>query len=460
VGKVTSLVYGSRTDIGRRRSNNQDAKNVLPATPQQFRTRGWLFIVADGMGAHAAGELASAMAGDRIPVIYEQRSQFSPPLALRMSLERVNAEINAKGESGHEFKGMGTTCTTLVLLPRGAIVGHVGDSRCYRIRGGVIEQLSRDHSLVWELETAGGMSREQANDAAPKNIITRSMGPHARVDVDLEGPFPVQAGDVFLLCSDGLSGQARDEEIGLLAAELDPQTAVDALVGLALVRGAPDNVTVIVARAGEEEATRPSRRDESWPLSEAATENERQTYRSWVALAIAAVGMLAALMINPGSMLTQAACKASETTWAVCFFGSVGGLLLAIAALLFAVSGFLATQRRGRVLGPGEFLGKGPYRRYDCTPSEPLVEGLAASLEQAAEHLPPADRDRSLAILARARQHAAAGGFHEAVTAVAEAIAIHTAAVEASRSDDTIRSAADAVQSPGPGPGTAPPPHA
>jgi protein phosphatase len=171
---------------------------------------------------------------------------------------------------------MGTTCTTLVLLPRGAIVGHVGDSRCYRIRGRTIEQLSRDHSLVWELETAGGMSREQANDAAPKNIITRSMGPHPHVDVDLEGPFPVTKGDVFLLCSDGLSGQVADEEIGLLAAELEPQEAVPALIGLALVRGAPDNVTVIVARAGEEEVSKPSRSDSAWPLSEEATTNQRQ----------------------------------------------------------------------------------------------------------------------------------------------------------------------------------------
>jgi len=437
VGKVTSLVYADRTDIGRRRSSNQDAKNVLPATPQQFRTRGWLFIVADGMGAHAAGELASAIAGDRVPVIYEQRSQYSPPLALRMSLERVNAEINAKGESGFEFKGMGTTCTTLVLLPRGAIVGHIGDSRCYRIRDRRIEQLSRDHSLVWELETAGGMSREQANDAAPKNIITRSMGPHPRVDVDLEGPFPVNVGDVFLLCSDGLSGQATDEEIGLLAAELAPQEAAAALIGLALVRGAPDNVTVIVARAGDAEASKPSRRDEAWPLSETATENERQASRSWIALTVAAVGMLAALMFNPRSMLTEQACKASETLSAICLFGSLAALMTAIAALLFAVSGFLATPKRGRVLGAGEFLGKGPYRRYDCTATEPLLEGIVTSVEEAAEHLPPADRDRTAAVLARARQHAAGGSFHEAVAAAAEALAIHTAAVEAARSDDT-----------------------
>ncbi|MFM8709146.1 MAG: PP2C family protein-serine/threonine phosphatase, partial [Planctomycetia bacterium] len=321
MGKVTSLVYCDRTDIGRRRSNNQDAKAVLPATPQQHRTRGWLFMVAAGMGAHAAGELASVMAAERVPKISEQRCEFSPPLALRRSLEQVNAEINAKGESGFEFKGMGTTCTTLVLLPRGAIIGHIGDSRCYRVRGHTIEQLSRDHSLVWELETAGGMSREQAADAAPKNIITRSMGPHPHVDVDLEGPFAVTAGDVFLLCSDGLSGQVTDDEIGLLASELEPQDAVAALIGLALVRGAPDNVTVVVARAGEEEETRTSRKEDAWPLSEEAASTQRQTKRSWISLAIGAACLLAALIFNPESKLVEGLCESSEAVKAVCLFG-------------------------------------------------------------------------------------------------------------------------------------------
>jgi serine/threonine protein phosphatase PrpC len=437
VGKVTSLVYCDRTDIGRRRSNNQDAKAVLPASPQQFRTRGWLFVVADGMGAHAAGELASAIAADRVPKIYEQRSEFSPPLALRMSLDRVNGEINAKGESGLEFKGMGTTCTTLALLPRGAIIGHIGDSRCYRIRGRTIEQLSRDHSLVWELESAGGMSREQAAGAAPKNIITRSMGPHPQVDVDLEGPFPVETGDVFLLCSDGLSGQVADEEIGLLTAELEPQEAVPALIGLALVRGAPDNVTVVVARAGEEEASKPSRKDEPWPLTAQGTTTQRQAHRSWVALAFAAACLLAALMFNPYSLLTKELCR-SELMHAVCMFGSLGALLAGAAALLIAVLGFLApAASRGRILHSGEMLGKGPYRRYDCTPTERLVEGIATSIERSAEELSPTDRDRTCAIVARARQHAAAGAFHEAVTAAAEAIAIHTNTIESARGDDT-----------------------
>jgi hypothetical protein len=162
-----------------------------------------------------------------------------------------------------------------------------------------------------------------------------------------------------------------------------------------------------------------------------------------MALAFAAVCLLAALMFNPFSLLTKDICRDSDVMHAVCMFGSLGALLAGAAALLMAVLGFLApTPSRGRVLHAGEFLGKGPYRRYDCTPTAQLVEGVLASIETAAEHLTVADRDRTGAIVARARQHAAAGGFHEAVKAAAEATAIFTRAVEAARGDETVRTAA------------------
>lgn len=437
--KVTTLAYCDRTDIGRRRANNQDAKAVLPASPQDYRIRGWLFLVADGMGAHAAGELASAMAAERVPLRYEEHSEFSPPLALKRSIEKVNGEINTKGERAAECRGMGTTCTTLVLHPRGAILGHVGDSRGYRVRGRTIDQLSRDHSLVWEIEAAMGAHVEHAADAVPKNIITRSLGPHPKVDVDLEGPFPVESGDVFVLCSDGLSGVVDDAEIGLFAAELEPAEAVAALIGLALVRGAPDNVTVIAVRAGQEEASRKARGDEPWPLSEEATSNQRQGHLAWAALGAAAVGLLVALTINPWSMLTKAACDGSELIRATCLMASLGGLLLAIGGGLYGMVAFLTPTSRGRLLHPGDLLGKGPYRSYDCTPTPGLIEGVVASLESAADAIQVGDRDRTVAILARARQHATAGAHHEAVTAIAEAIAIHVGEIEASRGDATSR---------------------
>ena len=126
-----------RSHVGRRRSNNQDSAVVIPAESSNvFRKHGWLFIVADGMGAHAGGEEASRIAVARIPEIYsELKPEYSPPLALSQSLRQANKEIYSKGESDPNYKGMGTTCSALVVLPQGAIVGHVGDSRIYRVRG-------------------------------------------------------------------------------------------------------------------------------------------------------------------------------------------------------------------------------------------------------------------------------------------------------------------------------------
>lgn len=444
MGRGTSLIYCDRTDIGRRRSNNQDSKAVLPPSgAQQYRTRGWLFIVADGMGAHAAGEEASRIAAERVPLVYEKLSGRSPPLALRRSIEQTNAEINAKGESAAEFKGMGTTCTVLVILPRGALVGHIGDSRAYRIRGTTIDQLSRDHSLVWELESSGGLTREQATGAAPKNIITRSMGPHAQVEVDLEGPFAVEEGDTFLLCSDGLSGQVTDEEIGLLTAELEPREAADALLGLALVRGAPDNVTIVIARAGAEEVSKTSSSDEPWPLSDEPVASKGATNVPWKWLAIAGASLFAALLLSPWSMWMKsdgwlAATLGADAANAVSMIGSGAALFAAMASALFALLGFLIPPAAdGRVLPLGRQLGKGPYRSYSCGPSEPLLEGILGSIEAAADGLGDAERERTITILARARQNVAAHSFHEALVAAAEALAIYKRGIEQSRFDQT-----------------------
>ncbi len=436
MGKGSSLTYCDRSDIGRRRSNNQDSRTVLPpSSPQQYRTRGWMFLVADGMGAHAAGELASAIAAERVPLVYEKTAQRSPPLALRRSIEQINGEINSKGESSPEFKGMGTTCSVLVLLPRGAILGHIGDSRIYRVRNGTIDQLSRDHSLVWELESAGGMSREEAAEAAPKNIITRSMGPHPHAEIDLEGPHPVESGDTFILCSDGLSGQASDEEIGLLASELEPRAAADAMVGLALVRGAPDNVTVIVAKAGPEEVTKASTADQPWPLSDLPEEAAGPPPLPWRWLAAAGATLFGVLVLF--GMLE----RLGETEKFICWLG-IGGLALAfVGSIAAALIGFIAPSGgRLRVLVPGKLLGRGPYRSYSCRQSAPLLEGILGSIEAAADGLGDADRGRSQKLLEEARQKVAAGSFHEATLAAAEALAIFAKAVQLSRSDDTVTS--------------------
>ncbi|CAE7510370.1 stp_2 [Symbiodinium sp. CCMP2456] len=143
---------------------------------------------------------------------------------------------------------MGTTCSCLVLTQGAAIVGHVGDSRVYRLRHRVLEQLTFDHSLVWEMAAASKVSADRVPACIPKNVITRSLGPHETVMIDLEGPHELCDGDIFLLCSDGLSGVVEDPMAGSLLSVLEPEAAAEALVNLANLRGGPDNISVIVAR--------------------------------------------------------------------------------------------------------------------------------------------------------------------------------------------------------------------
>lgn len=243
--------YAALSDIGFRRRNNQDSYAVqIAGDRDQWTARGHLFLVADGMGGHAVGELASKIAADTIPHTYHKLHDLPAGEALRSAVLTGNATINARGELNRDFTRMGTTCSTLVLGPQGALIAHVGDSRCYRVRGDRIEQLTFDHSLQWELLRQGRMSPEEIMRREPRNVITRSLGPSPTVEVDLEGPYPTRPQDVYVLCSDGLTSMVRDEEIGIAVRELPPTEACRLLVDLANLRGGPDNITVLVARVG------------------------------------------------------------------------------------------------------------------------------------------------------------------------------------------------------------------
>ena len=446
MGSGTSLDYCDLSDIGRRRASNQDARVVSePYSPEQYRRRGWLLLVADGMGAHAAGEMASALAAEQVPLAYDKHAHRPAPVALRTSILHANAEIHARGESAADLKGMGTTCTTLVIVPRGVLVGHVGDSRAYRVRGGTIEQLSRDHSLAWDMEAARAKVGGEAIPTPPKNIITRSMGPHSRLEVDLEGPFPVEEGDVFVLCSDGLSGQVADEEIGGFAATLPPKEAAEAMLGLALVRGAPDNVTLIVAKAGSAQVTDPTAANTPWLLADDEPSTREPAKLPWRTLAVAGGALLAALVVHPlalthpetgliGKLLGPGLAEA------VGWSATVGMILLFLAALVAALVGILApTSRAAPMLKPGDRLGKGPYRSYDCSPTAGLVEGIAASVETAADGLSDRERQRALTHVGATRQAIAAGTLPLALAEAAQAIAVYKRSVEAARRDDTTR---------------------
>jgi protein phosphatase len=251
VTRFDTIEHSSLSDVGVRRSINQDSHAVqLARDDQQWEQRGHLFLVADGMGAHAVGDKASEQAVGLIPHMYLKYLAHGPVAALRRAFVEANASIHACGQANRDFAGMGTTATALLLRPEGAWISHVGDSRVYRVRDGVIEQLSYDHSLVWEYARIKGIDPSEVHDIPP-NVIHRCLGPEPLVQVDIEGPHNVLPGDVFVLCSDGLSGPVPDGEIGAAASALPPAEACRYLVDLANLRGGPDNITVMIVRITE-----------------------------------------------------------------------------------------------------------------------------------------------------------------------------------------------------------------
>jgi protein phosphatase len=364
------LEYAHASDMGMRRMNNQDSVAVMVTSdPATWAARGHLMMVADGMGAHAAGELASKLAVDNIPHTYFKLRDLYPPAALRQAIRDANRVIHTKGQSSIGFQGMGTTCSCLVLLPQGALVAHVGDSRVYRLRGNVLEQLTSDHSLVWEMAAAGQIPEAEVPAYIPKNVITRSLGPHPTVNIDLEGPYEAAAGDVFLVCSDGLSGQINDEELGEILACLAPGEAVQTLVDIANLRGGPDNISIIAARvAGNSPATEgEAHRPQPMPLV-------RPAHRRWAA---AGLGLILAPVL---------AYFVVHQMW----FGATatGILALILVAAWSYRAGAAAGKSDGSIVGP---YGNGPYRKNDCQPSRPVVDALAdiaARLRELADKQP------------------------------------------------------------------------
>ncbi len=247
-----SVQCEARTDVGLRRKNNEDSHCVhLCHDEAEWARSGHLLMVADGMGGHAVGELASRIAAETVPHTYLKSPPGDPRRLVMEAILAANHAINERGTQNADFHHMGTTCSVLALTPRGAVIGHVGDSRVYRVRRDRVDQLTFDHSLQWELERQNGGLEGLIDLSQHKNIITRSLGPEKDVAVDIEGPSPILPGDAYVLCSDGLSNQVSDAEIGAIVRELPPTQAAKLLVDLANLRGGPDNITVIVARVGD-----------------------------------------------------------------------------------------------------------------------------------------------------------------------------------------------------------------
>ncbi|HEV8661391.1 MAG TPA: Stp1/IreP family PP2C-type Ser/Thr phosphatase [Thermoanaerobaculia bacterium] len=243
-----------RTDVGRVRSENQDFGTLTtPAEDKGAHPGGRLMIVADGMGGHRGGATASRLAGETIKSYYLGGGTDDIAGALREALTRANSLIFAEAQTHAELHGMGTTTSALVVRGNEAWFAHVGDSRIYLIRGDEINQLTDDHSLVATMVREGLLTVKEAENHPRRNVLQRSIGVGAEVEIDVRGPLEVQQGDTFVLCSDGLHGLVKPEEIKEIVANRQIEAAADDLVDHALERGAPDNVTVIVARIERED---------------------------------------------------------------------------------------------------------------------------------------------------------------------------------------------------------------
>ncbi len=263
--EITITVFG-KTDKGMQRDHNEDRFLVADLTSQnpslkpevrqhELGPKGSLLIVADGMGGAVAGEVASEMATE---CIYTQMAtrwvedrkntpqQFA--FRLREAIEAANANIHKYSKEHPEFRGMGTTATTVGILKNFLYLTQVGDSRAYLVRKGEATQLTKDQSLTQRLVDAGELTEEEAEKSERRNIILQALGPDARVRVDLTHQ-EIRRGDAVVLCSDGLSGQVKKEEIADAIANTEDLVEVcGKLIDLANERGGPDNITVIVAK--------------------------------------------------------------------------------------------------------------------------------------------------------------------------------------------------------------------
>ena len=228
------------SDVGRQRDANED--NFVIAEP--------LFAVADGMGGAQAGEVASRTAAD---VFEHVTGGGDKPEQILTELTReANRQIFEMSQSDASRRGMGTTLTAAMVWSEGVSIGHVGDSRAYRLRDGKLEQLTHDHSLVAELQRSGQLSAEAAQNHPQRSIITRALGPEADVEVDAH-THTARAGDVYVLCSDGLSGMITDTDIAeAVANERDLNKLCDRLISMANGNGGLDNVTVVAIRVEPE----------------------------------------------------------------------------------------------------------------------------------------------------------------------------------------------------------------
>lgn len=237
------ILSAFRTDVGKGRANNQDA----PIVSEKLR----LYGVADGMGGHKGGEVASTSARDDL--LRELEGKTPSVAALSGAIEEVNRQIYHQQEHDDALTGMGTTLSVLWMSDNFVYIGHVGDSRVYLLRDGEFKQMTLDHSLVEQLVREGVLTEEEAQNHPMRNIITRAIGTDESVEVDVVVE-ERRKGDLWLACSDGLHGLVDDRQMRDALRQYAPEKAADVLLKAALDAGGRDNVTLVIVHDGEEPA--------------------------------------------------------------------------------------------------------------------------------------------------------------------------------------------------------------
>jgi PPM family protein phosphatase len=240
------------TDVGRVRENNEDSYLYWEAEGEEaFRRKGRLAVIADGMGGYEGGQEASRLAVETVRAIYDKFLGHDPQAALMEAFIAAHENIQSYAQQHPEFHGMGTTCTALAILGRHLYFAHVGDSRLYLVRNREASRLTRDHSYVGRLVENGIVRSEDAENHPQRHILTAALGSGLEVAADIsQQPFVLQEDDRLLLCTDGLWGLVNETEVASVIDENSPGVACRELVNMALQRGGPDNVTVLILRVG------------------------------------------------------------------------------------------------------------------------------------------------------------------------------------------------------------------
>lgn len=244
---MLTIDFASLSDRGRVRLNNEDAcGQFVPATQAEVEDKGVVFVVADGMGGHRGGEIASRIAVRTIIAFYSANGDEDRLHALTRAFHEANQTIIQEAVADSTLFGMGTTCTALALHRGRAYFAHVGDSRAYFLRRGKIMRVTHDHSIVGEMVRSGIITDEDARNHPRRNVITRSLGAQEDISADTPTTFEVEEGDTFLLCSDGLTTYLPDAAIEAVLAAYAPEEACKRLVRMANDMGGRDNITVQV----------------------------------------------------------------------------------------------------------------------------------------------------------------------------------------------------------------------